>query len=109
VHNAVYAWLVGNPAPLLYLSGASGSGKSSIICGWVLPQLAREGVPIHIVNARIVGNPIAAITRALLKPGATWERPPSDGKQTVQELLEKAARKVAPKNSYWCSTSSRSS
>ncbi|MFL9864028.1 hypothetical protein PQR67_07610, partial [Paraburkholderia fungorum] len=27
-HEKVYAWLVGNPAPLLYLSGASGSGKS---------------------------------------------------------------------------------
>lgn len=38
MHEKIYAWLVGNPAPLLYLSGASGSGKSSIISAWCCPN-----------------------------------------------------------------------
>jgi Leucine-rich repeat (LRR) protein len=97
VHEAVYDWLVGNPAPLLYLSGASGSGKSSIICGWVLPKIVREGVLIHVVNARVVGNPIAVLTQALLRPGAIWERPPVDGKLALRDLLERAVKKVAPR------------
>jgi hypothetical protein len=96
-HEKVYGWLVGNPAPLLYLSGASGSGKSSIISGWVLPRLAQQGVPICVVTARVVGNPITAVTQALLKREAIWERPPTDGKLGLRDLLERAARKVAPK------------
>jgi internalin A len=94
-HEKVYAWLVGNPAPLLYLSGASGSGKSSIICGWVLPKLTQEGVPMHVVSARVVGDPITVLTQALLKPGAIWERPPSEGKLSLRELLERSAKRVA--------------
>jgi len=43
-HVAVYAWITKSTAPLLYLSGASGSGKSSIISGWVLPKLIRDRV-----------------------------------------------------------------
>lgn len=96
-HEKVYAWLVGNAAPLLYLSGASGSGKSSIISGWVLPKLAREGISMYVVGARVVGNPMSAVTRELLKPGAVWERPPSEGKHCLRDLLERAARKVAPR------------
>ncbi|MFL9867594.1 leucine-rich repeat domain-containing protein, partial [Paraburkholderia fungorum] len=71
--------------------------KSSIISGWVLPKLAREGVATHIVSARVVGNPVSAITQALLKPGAIWERPPTEGKQSLRELMERATRKIAPR------------
>jgi internalin A len=96
-HEKVYVWLVGNPAPLLYLSGASGSGKSSILSGWVLPTLAREGGTVHVVNIRVVGNPMSVLTQALLNPGAIWERPPTEGKLSLRDLLEKSAKRVAPK------------
>ena len=95
VHGAIYKWLIENPTPLLYLSGVSGSGKSSIISGWVLPQMISMGIPTQVINVRVVGNPISAITEALLKPGAIWDRPPSNGEQNLYPLLEKAARRVA--------------
>lgn len=95
-HEKVYAWLVSNPAPLLYLSGASGSGKSSIVAAWVLPKLAREGISIRVVNARVIGNPMSAISEALLAAGAIGKRPPASEEQSLRQLLERAARKAAP-------------
>ncbi|MEX3932162.1 hypothetical protein AB4Y32_10185 [Paraburkholderia phymatum] len=97
VHEKVYEWLMGNPAPLLYLSGASGSGKSSIISAWVVPKLAREGVLTQVVSARIVGNPISAVTQALLKPGVIWERPPTGGNESLRDMLERAGRRIDTK------------
>jgi DNA-binding transcriptional ArsR family regulator len=82
-------------APLLYLTGASGVGKSSIVEAWLLPKLREKGER-HIIQARVGAQPVAAIREALLAPGAVWSRPPADELRT-RELLERAAKKVAPK------------
>lgn len=97
VHEKVYAWIADSRAPLLYLMGASGSGKSSVISGWVLPKFLREGIQVHVVAARVVGDPVTAVRQALLSPRAIWERPPANGELEFRELLEKAAKRVAPK------------
>jgi hypothetical protein len=65
----VYNWVGKGKEPLLYKSGKSGSGKSSIISGWVIPTIAHNNLPYHIIQARVIGDPIPAITEALLKPG----------------------------------------
>ncbi|WP_413195477.1 leucine-rich repeat domain-containing protein [Pararobbsia alpina] len=97
VHEKIYEWLVNSRVPLLYLMGASGSGKSSIVSGWVMPKLVREDVRIKVVAARVVGNPTQVIRQALLRCGEIWERPSIDEKAGLRELLEKAAKRVAPK------------
>lgn len=97
IHESVYAWIVSASAPLLYLIGASGSGKSSIISAWVVPKLNREGGAARVVSVRVVASPISAITQALLEPNVIWERPPADKNLSLRELLEKAAKRVAPK------------
>jgi hypothetical protein len=50
--EVVLAWLVKRTAPLLYLSGTSGSGKSSIMSAWVLPKAALRGVEIDLKEQR---------------------------------------------------------
>ena len=97
IHEKVYAWITGSRAPLLYLLGASGSGKSSIISGWVLPKFARERMPVLVVTARVVGDPMAAVRQAVLSPRIIWERPTTVNELGLRELLEKAAKKVAPR------------
>ncbi|SDH78343.1 Leucine Rich repeat-containing protein [Paraburkholderia steynii] len=96
-HEAVYRWLRDNPAPLLYLCGVSGSGKSSILAAWVLPKLAEEHVPLCVISVRIVDDPISAIITALTVPGLIWKQPPTNEVHTLDELMMKAARQVAPK------------
>ncbi|EKS71962.1 hypothetical protein BURK_009026 [Burkholderia sp. SJ98] len=63
---------------------------------WVLPRLARENADVRVVSARLIGDPIAAVTRALLAPGAVWERPPT-GDVTLRDLLERATKKISQK------------
>lgn len=62
----------------------------------MLPKLVRDSVATHVVNARIVGNPISAVTQALQKPGAVWDRPSSGENANPRDLLERAARRVGP-------------
>ncbi|MBB5511271.1 nSTAND1 domain-containing NTPase [Paraburkholderia atlantica] len=97
VHEKVYAWIKGSRLPLLFLMGASGSGKSSIISGWVLPKIKSEDGQIDVVTARVVGDPMTAVRQAMLSPHAIWERPPSDSNLNLRELLEKAVKRVAPR------------
>ena len=95
--TTVYDWLSKSNEPLLYLSGKSGSGKSSIITGWVIPSINEASMPLHVIQARVVDDPVAAITRALLQPGVVWARPPSDPEQDLRTLVERGVKKLAPK------------
>ena len=38
-HEKVLQWILSATSPLLYLSGRSGTGKSSLLASWVLPKL----------------------------------------------------------------------
>ncbi len=50
-HDEVLKWLLErDQAKVLYLTGASGSGKSSLLAAWVLPQLERQGTNRAIVR-----------------------------------------------------------
>jgi hypothetical protein len=59
---ALRDWVRGASDPLLYLSGPSGSGKSSLIAASLEPQLRAEGWAI--VNARLFSDPLPQIARA---------------------------------------------
>lgn len=98
VHLALYEWAITSQAPLLFVSGKSGSGKSSIISGWVIPKIKAENLPIRVIRVRVVGNPIAAIQRALFEPGAIWPQavPAMAAELELRAQLEKCAKKLVP-------------
>lgn len=60
----VLAFVKSADAPVLYLSGASGVGKSSLLSAAVLPRLRDEGWTV--VETQVSGDPAACLRQALV-------------------------------------------
>ena len=84
-------WLSRADAMPLYLTGDSGSGKSSVLNAYVLPELRDAGWTV--VEARAWQDPEAALTDAISKLAAArkWKL---GGTQNLRALLENVARRV---------------
>jgi hypothetical protein len=93
-HDEILRWLQRRPAPILYLTGLSGSGKSSLLCAWVLPKLQRDGT--QIMRLRGYQDPIAFLDQQLRKPGVIWDRRVPDAAD-IRSLLEKASAYLHPR------------
>ena len=78
-------------SPILYLTGLSGSGKSSLLAAWVLPRLEDK-----VVRLRSYQDPIALLEQKLLTPGVIWKNPPAES-GGIQSLLDRACRYLRPK------------
>ena len=61
MHEEVLRWLSQRNEPLLYLTGLSGSGKSSLLAAWVLPKLI--GKDYLIIRLRGYQDPLTALRR----------------------------------------------
>jgi hypothetical protein len=81
-------WLKSGEASLLYLSGASGVGKSSLLGAKVLPQVRDAGWTV--VETRLFGDPIQRLRAALLAADSRLARE-RQAELPLQELLKKAA------------------
>ena len=62
-HERVLRWLRATPRPVLFLSGASGTGKSSLLEAYVLPTLKQEGWRVEVV--RSFADPLEGLKAAL--------------------------------------------
>ena len=94
-HDAALRWLQRTSATFLYLTGFSGTGKSSLLQAWLIPELAKGNPPTRTVVARSYADPLAQLIEALTKPGLLWDRraPATDDPYT---LLERATEKARP-------------
>jgi TIR domain len=87
-HKRVLSWLVDDRQPSFrYLTGASGSGKTSLLQAFVLPKLREKGRVVISLRAREDG--VARLTYALRSEGTVWKNPPDISEP--RELLERAA------------------
>jgi hypothetical protein len=90
-------WLISTKASLLYFSGPSGVGKSSLLAASVLPQLRDAGW--MVIDMRLVGDPIERLRTALLG-NETRNAKKADVELSLRDLLKRAAearaRKGAP-------------
>jgi hypothetical protein len=56
----------GTRRPVLFLSGASGAGKSSVLEGYVVPMLREDGW--RVVEVRSFADPLTGLDDALRTP-----------------------------------------
>jgi hypothetical protein len=96
-HADVLTWVREATLSLLYLTGVSGSGKSSVLAAYVIPKLRGETL---VVPLRASDAPLGYLRAALLTADAVWT-----AKQAAEhwndrdaDLLRNAAEELAQKN-----------
>ena len=62
MHKSVLQWLEEEDYEILYLSGESGTGKSSLLSGYVIPKLNNT----EIIEIRGYTNPVQALRKELM-------------------------------------------
>jgi WD40 repeat protein len=65
-HERVLNWIRATTRPVLFLSGASGAGKTSVLEAYVFPKLKEEGW--RIVEVRGFPDPLTGLEQALGSP-----------------------------------------
>jgi hypothetical protein len=85
-HEKVLQWLLAAKAPWLYLTGLSGSGKSSLLQAFVIPELQKQGYRVLVI--RSFANPLQALAQELQKPEVIWKNPPKTELPLAQRLQE---------------------
>jgi hypothetical protein len=66
-HDKVFDWIKKTEEPILFLSGMSGCGKSSLLNASVLPRLRKESPTYTTLLVRSFEDPIQALREALNK------------------------------------------
>jgi hypothetical protein len=87
-------WARHPQAPLLHLTGLSGSGKSSLLTAYLRPRLAEPepGPCTRLLIIRTYHDPLAELKRELL---CLWDRKPADYEAlSPLESLRRAARRL---------------
>lgn len=92
-HEKVFHWILKTNEPILFLSGMSGCGKSSLLSASVVPRL-RDQRPAYItLSVRSFEDPLHALREALTRHGLI-----NDDKQAenldVRVLLEAVCRNL---------------
>lgn len=90
-HLAVLSWIEDAKSPILYLTGASGTGKSSLLEAYCLPELRQRGW--RAITVRSFADPAAELVGALKVPGSIWDKPPSEA--DAYTLLRRAGDRLA--------------
>lgn len=93
--DEILEWIRQGSEPLLYLTGRSGTGKSSLLDASVLPKL-KEGTEsaFQVISVRSYRDPTDELRKVLCEPGRIWKSPPDDD---LRQLLEKATLHLRPK------------
>lgn len=95
-HQEVFDWVADPPSEILYLTGLSGSGKSSLLSAWVIPKLSQQSPGVLTLKLRGFQDPATQLESELRKPGIIWQRPPT-GQENLRSLLERACKQIKPK------------
>ncbi|MGZ0167742.1 MAG: nSTAND1 domain-containing NTPase, partial [Planctomycetales bacterium] len=86
----IFKWIQSAEQPLLYLTGSSGSGKSSLLNAHVIPELrdAVAGTQFASLVVRSFDDTLADLKKQLLDPQASWHDPELSKKRKLHTLLQ---------------------
>jgi Leucine-rich repeat (LRR) protein len=93
-HHEIMRWIEQRRDSALYLTGVSGSGKSSLLAAWVLPQMRRQNARVILLRGH--QDLVAALARELEGPGIAAENPQLEA-GTVRALLEQVSAQIRPR------------
>lgn len=100
-HHEIHRWILDSRLPLLYVSGHSGSGKSSLMQAFVVPMLNRgnpdkDHEPAAVaVMMRAFGNINQTVRHAIGEKGIVWKVPPELDGLTARQVFEKASERLS--------------
>ena len=78
-HVDVLNWLRGADEPILFLTGRSGTGKSSLLAAYVLPELRDSAPAVRSLIVRSYDDPVAALAGSCFMRGfSTLPHPDPD-------------------------------
>jgi hypothetical protein len=83
-------WITNASSPILYVSGQSGVGKSSLLNAGVTPALRKAEPKWIVITTRPQDAPLSAIKKELATPDTIWHRPPRDIDNLI-DLVDRAA------------------
>jgi hypothetical protein len=98
-HEEILQWITDSQLPLLYVTGHSGSGKSSLMQAYVVPMLQScnfgdEEPQTAAFLVRAFGDIDQTIVEAATGKKVVWIAPPNLGGLKAREVLEKAGEYV---------------
>jgi Leucine-rich repeat (LRR) protein len=99
MHVTVLRWLQKTDERILILTGSSGTGKSSLLNAFVIPEVRESSPPWTVVLVRSFDNPLDDLCTQLLKPGFIWEKPPTEHCDLPMiDLVQRAAARLRKSN-----------
>ena len=91
---AVLGWLREAGPTVLYLTGRSGVGKSSLLNASVLPALESGEPAWAVLTVRTFGDAVADLAAALRRPGLVYKQPPKDLPGELLPLLRRVDERL---------------
>lgn len=101
-HKEILKWIRHTNRPVVYVTGRSGTGKSSLMSAYVVPALNRgtdapadqQNEQVTAVMVRAFGDLDATLRDELGKPGVLWQKPPDLSDLKAREVLERVAKRL---------------
>jgi hypothetical protein len=95
LHKEVLNWLKGTKETVIVLSGFSGTGKTSLLQAFAIPELCEGKPPFTVLLIRGFDDPLAELRRQLLDPGLIWKKPGNDlADLALGEIIRRAVSRL---------------
>ena len=95
IHKEVLNWLKGTKETVTVLSGFSGTGKTSLLQAFAIPELCESKPPFTVLLIRGFDDPLAELRRQLFDPGLIWKKPGNDlADLALGEIIRRAVSRL---------------